>query len=283
MPRFTFAAGALLFALAFPVCADPTFVNGLAIAGENLDDTAAAGASQGRLGFFSDIYFDPKREQWWALSDRGPGGGVLPYETRIQRFKIDVDKKTGAISKFKVRKTVKFTDPDGLLASPTKAGLPKPEALNGLNPSELNGNAATLGRSFDPEGIVISPINGHFIISDEYGPSIYEFNRKGELVAIFETPPNLLPRLKDQAGNPGALDFVAGRGDNGIFFGRQDNRGFEGIAVSPNGKKLFAVLQDPLINEPGSNNGRDGRNVRIVEFDSDPYSDGYGNSTAQYA
>ncbi|MGI9045978.1 MAG: esterase-like activity of phytase family protein [Burkholderiales bacterium] len=284
MLRFVCATAlGALFVLSTPAQAEPEFVNGLVIPGDAVDDTGIASANGGRLGFFSDIYYDPKRKQWWALSDRGPGGGVLAYDTRVQRFKIDIDRKTGAISKFKVQKTIKFSDPKGLLTPPGKAGLDNPQALNGLNPAELNGSAAILGRSFDPEGFVISPINGHLLVSDEYGPSIYEFNRKGELVKVFETPANLLPRVQVAPGNPGDLDFVAGRDDDGIFFGRQDNRGFEGIAVSPNGKKLFAVLQDPLINEPGANNGRDGRNVRIVEFNSDPYSAGYGKSAAQYA
>jgi hypothetical protein len=35
--------------------------------------------------------------------------------------------------------------------------------------------------------------------------------------------------------------------------------------------------------EPGPNNGRDGRNVRIVVFDNDPSSADYGRSIAQYA
>ena len=65
--------------------------------------------------------------------------------------------------------------------------------------------------------------------------------------------------------------------------GRQDNRGYEGLAVSPDGTRLFAVLQDPLINEPGPNNGRNGRNVRIIVFDNDRHSPTYGTSLAQYA
>src|SRR6267378_5105284 len=72
------------------VSAEPTFVNGLVIGGGTLDDTREPGANAGRLGFFSDIYYDPGREEWWALSDRGPGGGVPDYATRLNRFDLDV-------------------------------------------------------------------------------------------------------------------------------------------------------------------------------------------------
>lgn len=263
--------------------AQPSFVNGLVISGDSLDATQEIGANAGRLGFFSDIYYDPTRNQWWALSDRGPGGGVLDYGTRVQRFKIKVDEETGAISRFRVHTTIRFTDPRGLLTPPTNPNVGDPLGLNGQNPLLLNDDAGVLGRSFDPEGFVVHPTTGHFLVSDEYRPSVYEFNRKGRLVKVFETPANLLPRLKDGAGNPAGLDFVAGRSDTGIFFGRQDNRGFEGLAIEPGGARVFAVLQDPLTNEPPPNNGRDGRNVRIVEFDSDPASATYGMSIAQYA
>jgi Esterase-like activity of phytase len=117
------ALSALLAALTPATWAEPTFVNGLAIPGDALDATETSGANEGRLGFFSDIYYDPKRGHWWGLSDRGPGGGVLPYETRVQRFKVKVDRETGAISKFKVQETIKFTDPDDLLTAPTHPGL----------------------------------------------------------------------------------------------------------------------------------------------------------------
>ena len=53
--------------------------------------------------------------------------------------------------------------------------------------------------------------------------------------------------------------------------------------MTPDGKKLYAVLQDPLINEPPTNNGRDGRDLRIVVFDNDPNSQKYRKSIAQYA
>jgi hypothetical protein len=255
--------------------ADPVFVNGLTIAGATLDATRQPGANAGRLGFFSDIYYDPTEDDWWALSDRGPGGGVLNYSTRVQRFKINVHPVTGAISHFRVKETIKFTDPRGLLSAPTNP-LAEPTSLNGLNPLALNGNVATLGRSFDPEGLVINPRNGHFLVSDEYGPSVYEFNRRGVLVTVFETPANLVPKVN------GNTNYVADR-DGGLNAGRQDNRGFEGLAVTPDGKKLYAVLQDPLVNEPSPNNGRNGRNLRIVVFDNNRKSLTYRKSAAQYA
>jgi hypothetical protein len=274
---------ALLSTLAQGAWAQPSFVNGLVIPGDSLDATEQPGANAGRLGMFSDIYYDPAREEWWALSDRGPGGGLLDYATRLQRFTLSVDPVTGAISRFRVKETVIFRDPLGLLTPPT-ATVNRPRALNGLNPLLLNNDAGALGRSFDPEGLVIDPRTGHFIVADEYGPSVYEFDRQGRLLRIFAIPVELLPK-KD-----GALNYVAIRDDcvapNPLctLTGRQDNRGFEGLAISPDGGKLYAVLQDPLVNdEPTPNNGRNGRTLRIVVFDNDPDSATYLTSTAQYA
>lgn len=263
-----------LLAPAHPAAGQPTFVNGLMIPGATLDATSEPGANDGRLGFFSDLYYDPVRSEWWALSDRGPGGGVLDYATRLQRIAIDLDAVTGRMLNVRVKQTIVLTDPRGLLTAPA-ATTTRGDALNGLNPLALNADAARLGRSFDPEGVVVHPRTGRLFISDEYGPSVYEFDRKGRLRRVFQTPDNLIPKV-DQATN-----FVADR-DRGLTGGRQDNRGFEGLAITPDGLHLVAVLQDPLVNEPGPNNGRNGRHVRIVVFDNDPRSRTYTTSIAQY-
>lgn len=277
MKRFAICASLALSLLAPvpPAAAQPTFVNGLMIPGATLDATGEPGANAGRLGFFSDLYYDPVRSEWWALSDRGPGGGVLDYATRLQRVALDVDPVTGRLASFRVKHTVVLTDPRGVLTAPT-ASTGRPDALNGLNPLALNGDAARLGRSLDPEGLVVHPQTGRFFISDEYGPSVYEFDRKGRLRRVFQTPDNLVPKVGQ------ATDFVADR-DRGLTAGRQDNRGFEGLAITPDGLRLVAVLQDPLVSEPGPNNGRNGRHVRIVVFDNDPRSRTYTTSIAQYA
>lgn len=255
--------------------AQPVFVNGLTIPGNLSDATGKAGANEGRFGFFSDIYYDTVREEWWALADRGPGGGLITYDTRLSRFTITVNPVTGAISNFRVKETVKFTDPRGLL---TQSPFDADKNLNGLNPLDFNGSSSILGRSFDPEGLIIVPRTGHFIVADEYGPSVFEFDRKGRLVRVFETPANVIPKVG------ATVDYNATR-DLGASAGRQDNRGFEGLAITPDGKTLVGVLQDPLVDDapPADNNGRNRRTVRIIVFDNDKHSATYGKSIAQYA
>src|ERR1043165_9130855 len=98
--------------------AAPEFVNGVLIPGNTLDATRQAGANSGRFGFFSDLYYDPLRDDWWALSDRGPGGGLLDYATRVNRLDIQLDANTGAIRSVRIKQTIKFSDPFGLLQAP---------------------------------------------------------------------------------------------------------------------------------------------------------------------
>src|SRR5215475_6935935 len=100
MRRFLVSLGSLAviaFGQASTVSAQAVFVNGFRIPGNTLDATKQPGANGGRFGFFSDIYYEPNRNEWWALSDRGPGGGLIAYATRLNRFTIDINPITGKI------------------------------------------------------------------------------------------------------------------------------------------------------------------------------------------
>ena len=230
------------------VFALPEFVNGLALDGAMLDRSGGSTPNTGRVGYFSDIYYDSQRNHWWGLSDRGPGGGFLDYETRVQQFRLKVDKSTGAISGFKILKTIIFRD---------EAAGP----MNGLAPSPTN----ALGHAFDPEGFVIGPHNHNFYVSDEYGPSVYQFNDKGIRIRTFAMPTNLIPR--NDAGMP---NFA---GDTGNTKGKRTNRGFEGLAISPDGSYLYAMLQSAILDEGGGN----GVCNRIIKFSTET-----GTAGAQY-
>lgn len=226
---------------------DAVYQNALLLPGGALDLSSGT-ATERRLGYFSDIYYDPARNEWWGLSDRGPGGGVLQYETRVQRFEVDIS-ATGAISNFRVVQTVKF-----------KQGS---QPFNGLAPNPTN----VLGRAFDPEGIVINPRTGNLLVSDEYGPSLYEFDRTGQFIRAFTTPAGLIPR--NAASN--VANFAS---DSGNTAGKRTNRGFEGLAISADGAFAYAMLQSAMLNEGGGA----GIYNRIVKFDVTT-----GAAVAQYA
>jgi len=227
-----------------------SFVNGLALSGASTDLSSGSDFDR-RLGFFSDLYYDPNRNEWWGLSDRGPGGGTLSYETRVQRFTIDFNPTTGAISNFNIAQTIKFTNGGA--------------AMNGLAPNP----AGTLGNSLDPEGFVVNPRTGNLLVSDEYGPTLAEFDRNGQLVRRFVTPANLVPRV----GN--ATDYTAAPPT--LTAGREPNRGFEGLAISPDGRYSYAVLQNGTIQDGWTAANR-GAYTRIVKFDNQT-----GLAVAQYA
>ena len=231
------AACAIATAAHAQTVSNTLFVNGIAIAG-NTQDLSAGSAFDQRAGMFSGLFYDPLRGEWWGVSDRGPGGGTLPYETRVQRFTIDVDLATGRISNFQIKATIKFTS----------GGV----ALNGLAPNPVS----TLGRSFDPEGIAINPVNGNILIADEYGPSLVEFNRSGVEVRRFTPPANIVPR-NAASGTP---NFAS---DAGNTAGRASNRGFEGLAISPDGRFAYATLQSAMLDDGAGA----GQFTRIIKYD----------------
>jgi hypothetical protein len=242
--------------LALPAIAAPVYVNSLAIPGNTLDLSGGTTANNGRFGAFSGLYYLPSLNQWFGLSDRGPGGGTLDYNTRLQRFSLDVDKTTGAISNFQIQQTILFRKGSAY--------------LNGLSPA----SASTLGNSFDPEGIVVLPRSGNFLVSDEYGPSVYEFNRGGEFIRSFSVPSNILPK------SGGSTDYLANPKPGTLTSGREGNRGLEGLAVSPDGRFAFAMLQNGVISDGNSSGASFARSgyTRILKYDVDS-----GNVVGQYA
>ena len=106
----------------------------------------------------------------------------------------------------------------------------------------------------DPEGIRVSR-NGRFVyVSDEYGPYLYEFDREsGERVRAIKLPAKLAIAHKASLG----ADEISGNSA-----GRVANKGMEGLAISPDGRMLFGLVQSPLI-EDGGDGGRVNRIVAI--------------------
>lgn len=107
-------------------------------------------------------------------------------------------------------------------------------------------------------------------VSDEYGAYIYHFNSAKQIDGQLQLPAALVPH------NPvGTNNFLA-EGVNG----RRINQGMEGLAVSPDGTRLFALLQSATIQDSGTGNpGRS--NARLLVYDIST-SDTPNDPIAQY-
>ena len=71
--------------------------------------------------------------------------------------------------------------------------------------------------------------------------------------------PSPLPAAWLPVDADGKVNYVSST----LTSGRQTGRGIESLAISPDDGTLFALLQDPLINE----GGRNARNVRLATID----------------
>ena len=124
---------------------------------------------------------------------------------------------------------------------------------DGFNPARLStdpGNAR-----FDPESIRVSNDRRRVYISDEYGPYVYEFDRRtGERTDVFTLPVKFAISKLSAVGN----EEISGN-----TVGRVTNKGMEGLAITPDGRTLVGAMQSPLIQDGGDNKGGVTRIVTI--------------------
>src|SRR5262249_39230519 len=92
---------------------------------------------------------------------------------------------------------------------------------------------------------------------DEYSPSILHVDPTGKVVERF------VPQGLALTG----ADFTVTEALPAIYAKRKINRGFEGIALAPDGTTVYVVLQSPLAN-PDGDTGEASRNTRVLAFDT---------------
>jgi hypothetical protein len=124
---------------------------------------------------------------------------------------------------------------------------------DGFDPAKLSTDPNDA--RFDTESIRVSNDRRSVYISDEYGPYVYEFDRRsGERTNVFTLPVKFaVPNLSAQ----GALEI------SGNTVGRVANKGMEGLAITPDGKTLVGAMQSPLIQDGGDTKGGVTRIVTI--------------------
>lgn len=215
------------------------------IAGDALDlsglaDTLEDKAPQNRLGAFgSAIAWTGNGSRYVTAVDRGPDDGATSFRDRLELFDIAVDPKAKPALLVKLVATTMLVDESG------RQLVGAASAFDAKHPER--------GLRFDPEGIRPSR-QGTYFVSDEYGPWVCEFSLEGKLMRRLDVPPKFsVPHLA-----AADEDRIAGNDH-----GRVANHGFEGLAITADGARLFALLQGPLIQD----HGRDGTNCRLLEIE----------------
>jgi hypothetical protein len=119
--------------------------------------------------------------------------------------------------------------------------------------------------------------DGTVWVSDEYGPYVYHYTHSGTLLHVIRPPAAFIPMRPDASGNV-VENFSANSPPIGVTYnkgnpvsGRQNNQGFEGLAMSPDRKTLFILLQSALIQDLDATSSTTikltRRNTRLLAYD----------------
>ncbi len=223
-----------------------------------------------RLGGLSDLFVTPADEGSlvaWTLTDRGPNGTVGNGDAK--RRTLLAPDFAPTIIKLRV---ATGGDAGGEFAAPVlEATLP----LRGLSGRPASGRPNGIGRDepildaetgaalaadhagIDPEGLVVMPA-GSFWATEEYRPSLLRITASGKVIERHVPAGVTLPDADARV----IADLPACYGD------RRDNRGFEGLAISADARRLFLLLQSPL-DHPAKGAGKQTGNVRLLVVDAD--------------
>jgi Esterase-like activity of phytase len=215
-------------------------------------------------------------DTFWGVGDRGPnikpstllkqygveevrqlcgidGAKIMPLPTSgpaIGRFTIDGDTVF-------LQDVFDLTSPDGRPIG----GLPVPngpheefEPVYDLSGQLLSANP----NGADSEGMAALP-DGSFWIAEEYGPSLLRCDSKGQVNLRW------VPRGTGHCFAGAAYPVIEAL--PAIASTRKLNRGFEAIAMSPDGTALFVAFQSPLAH-PDRATHEKSRHVRIWQLDA---------------
>ncbi len=251
IPAVTFA----LLANLGVATAAVTFIGEGAIPGNSIDQSGLTDLLEdgvtphNRAGGFGSGFAYGGGNLYYATPDRGPADGATRYIDRLYTLRIDLKRESA--NRYQVKPEIVATRlmQDGAHRYFTGAATA----------FDATGSSASL--RFDPEGVRVSSCGNSIYVSDEYGPYLYEFNiANGKRMRSLQLPNKYLIDYPSATPSVELAKNVAGR---------QANRGMEGLAISPDGRKLYGIMQSPLLQDGAldTNSSRIGLNSRIVEIE----------------
>ncbi|MFI8962430.1 esterase-like activity of phytase family protein [Streptomyces sp. NPDC053493] len=218
-------------------------------------------------GIGSDLYPAERPGEYWTVTDRGPNGQIAVGKDKRRTFPVPgfdpaIVKIRAVGGRLEVLDAVPITTASGAPVT----GLPNQP---GRDEAPYTYDAAT-PLPYDPNGLdtegLVRDRDGSFWLVDEYGPSLVHVSARGRVLAR-HVPKGL--------GLTGA-DYPVVESLPALYLKRKVNRGFEGLALLPDGDLVMA-LQSPLLH-PDKQSGEESRTTRLLRF-----SPRAGRVTAEYA
>jgi hypothetical protein len=210
-------------------------------------------------GVGSDLWrsaSDPAGE-FWMVTDRGPNGQVRAGGKNRRTFPIP--EYTPVILRVRVDgASVQVLDSIPVVGQSGRpvTGLPNVDGRDEA-PYDYSGQ---IQLPYSPSGLDIEGLvrtaSGDFWIVDEYGPSLVRLDASG----------TVRTRYVPEGHRIVGADYPVVEALPALYARRVENRGFEGLTMSPDGGTLYLALQSPLAN-PNKKTGERSRNVRILTFD----------------
>lgn len=214
----------------------------------------------------------------YSLPDRGPNGvaavGFSNYAGRVNAFDMNLTPYTGSTALAPNANVLALTQKSGFFLKDFNGAL-----TTGLDPLQLgaadafvtqggytlpgsSGGAAAGKISLDAEALRFLN-DGSFYVGDEYGANVYYFDASGNLKGVVQPPAALIPRTSATDTTPATLSYTS---TANAAVGRRVNQGIEGMAITPDQKKLVTLLQSGSMQDtPGGAVNR--TNTRLMIYD----------------
>jgi hypothetical protein len=197
---------------------------------------------------------DAGNGDWWLLTDNGFGNQRNSPDALLMWHRARSDFNTGQVG---IKATTFLRDPDGR--------IPFRITYQGTTERYLT------GADLDVESMVV--IGETVWLGDEFGPYLIRADLSGRVTGFFETD---LANVRLRAPEHHSLQLPATPGV--IAFEVPRSGGFEGMAATPDGSRIWAMLEKPLLDANGQ---PEGRFLHVLEFD--PAAARWTGASVKYA
>ncbi|HET7714862.1 MAG TPA: esterase-like activity of phytase family protein [Bauldia sp.] len=184
---------------------------------------------------------------FWSLSDNGFGNKLNSVDAALMLHHLKIDWEQGKVERVE---TIFLSDPEKKVWFPIVNEGTKERYLTGAD--------------FDIEGI--QPVADGFWIGDEFGPFFVKVDKAGKVVAVVDT---IVDGKPVKSPDHPTMTLQANPTLPVPAFNLTRSGGYEGLAQSKDGTKIYGLLEGALFLEDGTMEMVDGNRVfRIVELDA---------------